>query len=216
MRNLFGCEVAIAERVAFRAPGRIAGSTMNNRLIVGIAIGAVLIAGTATIWILRPQNGYERLVRSAAHFDQTTLAQMSDTAALQDYYAGWLRAFMRNRLEEDSEVARLGLEEAIIANSGTYIEETAAAYSSPAGIRALVEKCDPREQSDEARAKAPDVDRAVRVVGWSAMEVTCPAPGGARASYDLERRGLNDWKIVRVRLPSQIGDSVSQRPVEGG
>lgn len=185
---------------------------MKKSLIIGVAVGAVALFGTA--WAAAPVLAAQALIRAAKAGDERKIEALVDFPALRESLKAELNAELMARMGRDPRVADSGLGGLGMMLAPMILSGAVDAVVTPQVVARMVTTA---EAPDPTRRPPPepagdatdsnDIHQAWGYRGLNAFAVTLTERDQPddHLALILERRGLFAWKLAAVDIQTGAG-----------
>jgi hypothetical protein len=184
---------------------------MSRRLLIALAAALVLVIGGGIA--VSPIIALNALRGAAERGDAAALERLVDFPAVRESLKAQLKTQLAARLREDPALKDNPLGAIALALAPAVTDGVVEAMVTPEAIAGLVREGDARRLDPAPAAAAPapappatdarepDVRYAYRGLNTFAAAYQPEEPGAAPVSLVLERRGVADWRLIRIELP---------------
>jgi hypothetical protein len=184
---------------------------MKKSLIVGVAVGAVVLFGL--VWAAAPVLAAQALIRAAKAGDEKKIERLVDFPALRQSLKDELTAELAAQMRHDPRVAESGLGGLGLILAPMLVSGAVDAVVTPEVVARMVttaEAPDPTVRDQPEPGDAADEDDIHQAWGYRdlnafAVTLTDRDHPDQRLALILERRGLFEWKLAAVDIQNGAG-----------
>ncbi|MDP3802933.1 DUF2939 domain-containing protein [Brevundimonas sp.] len=185
---------------------------MNQKLIVGVAAGAVALLALA--WAAAPVLTAQALIRAAKAGDERKIERLVDFPALRQSLKDELNAELVARMRRDPRVAGSGLGGLGMMLAPMILSGAVDTLVTPEVVADMVRTAEapdptrrpaPEPAGDEADGDDIHQSWGYRSLNEFAVTLTDRDQPDDRLALILERRGLFEWKLAAVDIQTGRG-----------
>jgi hypothetical protein len=171
---------------------------------VGIAIAALLMFGA--VYFGSPYVAARQLKQAAISGDADKLDAAVDFPAVRESLKPQLSAALMRKLHDDRDIRDNPLAGIGALLVPTVVDRMVDAFVTPDGLAALVRGNRPSEMKDQPPAENPSIryDYEWISVDRFRVRLTNTQTQQKGAAFLFERRGLANWKLVKLELPETL------------
>jgi hypothetical protein len=173
--------------------------------LVTVAVGiAILLAGC---YAASPVLGFWRLQQAARTGNQDALEEVVDFPAVRGAMKAELHLGLMEKLQSSPGLKGNGFATLGLMFANALIDKVVDSYLTPQAIAMMVTRAKPPRPDGRADASPPpQLDRTYGYVTLDRFRVTVAdhAHPDLPLAFVMERRGLFDWKLIRIDLPPKL------------